>query len=233
MSDLTLITAEVCPYAQRTRIVLGEKEIAHESIEIDLDDKPDWLLDLTPTGRVPVIRHGDFVLWESAIVNEYIDGSFDGAPMRPADEQGLAVMRNEIRHFDNVFLPLVYKMLFEQDPAGQETLRAQAEEGVRFLEARLAQIQGEGPFWLGERFGLADAAVFPFLERLPVFEHYRGLALPEGCPRLQRWIDTVTPRPAVAATCHDVEWFIPLYATYASGRGSGLSAQAFRSGAAN
>ncbi len=69
VTDLTLYTAEVCPYAQRTRIVLGEKAIAHESVEVDLGDKPDWLQELTPTGRVPVIRHGDFVLWESAIIN--------------------------------------------------------------------------------------------------------------------------------------------------------------------
>ena len=137
MTDLTLYTAEVCPYAQRTRIVLGEKAIAHESVEVDLGDKPDWLQELTPTGRVPVIRHGNFVLWESAIINEYLDGSFGGAPMRPEGERGRAVMRNEIRHFDNVFLPVVYRMLFEQEPAEQAKLRGQAEEGLRYLEGRI------------------------------------------------------------------------------------------------
>lgn len=233
MSDLTLYTAEVCPYAQRTRIVLGEKAIAHESVEIDLDDKPDWLQDLTPTGRVPVIRHGDFLLWESAIVNEYLDGSFPGAAMRPYEERGLAVMRNEIRHFDNVFLPIVYKMLFEQEPAAQAALRAQAEDGLCFLEKRLAVVQEGGPFWLGESFGLVDAALFPFFERLPVFEHYRGLALPASCARLGRWLDAVSARPSVTVTCHDLAYFVPLYAHYAGGTAQGLSAQAFRSGAAN
>jgi glutathione S-transferase len=55
------------------RIVLHEKSIAHEVVEIDLDDKPEWLGELTPTRRVPVIRHDDFVLWESATVNEYLE----------------------------------------------------------------------------------------------------------------------------------------------------------------
>ena len=88
MNDLTFYTAEVCPYAQRTRILLGEKAIAHESIEIDIDDKPDWFLELTPAQRVPVIRHGDFILWESATINEYLDASFPGLALRPAEERG-------------------------------------------------------------------------------------------------------------------------------------------------
>ena len=233
MSELTLITAEVCPYAQRTRIVLGEKAIAHESVEVDLGDKPDWLLDLTPTGRVPVIRHGDFVLWESAIVNEYLDGTVEGPPLRPADERGLALMRNEIRHFDYVFLPGVYRMLFEQDPAEQQKLRGQAEEGLRFLESRIAALAGAGPYWLGAEMGLVDAALFPFFERFPVFEHYRGLSLPEDCVALRRWLDAVSERPAVSVTCHDLAYFVPLYAQYAGGTAQGLSAQAFRNGAAN
>jgi glutathione S-transferase len=233
LSDLTLYTAEVCPYAQRSRIVLGEKGIPHEQVEIDLDNKPDWLLDLTPTGRVPVIRHGDFVLWESSIVNEYLDGSFAGPAMRPTDERGCAVMRGEIRHLDSVFLPVLYRMLFEQDEAEQAKLRGEVEEGMRFLETRLEAIQADGPYWLGANMSLADAAFFPFFERVPVFEHYRGLAIPNGCTRLRRWLEAVSERPAVAATCHDLAYFIPRYAHYAGGTAQGLSAQAFRSGAAN
>ncbi len=231
--SLTLYTAEVCPYAQRTRIVLGEKGIAHEQVEIDLDDKPDWLIELTPTGRVPVIRHGDFVLWESAIVNEYLDGSFPGEALRPGDERGLAVMRGEIRHLDNVFLPVLYRMLFSQEPAEQAELRGEVEDGMRFLEGRLEALQGDGPYWLGPQMSLVDAAFFPFFERVPVFEHYRGLRIPGDCARLRRWLAVVAERPAVAETCHDLAYFIPRYAHYAGGTAQGLSAQAFRTGAAN
>ena len=87
MSDLTLYTAEVCPYAQRTRIILDMKSVDVDSIEIDLDDKPDWFLALTPAKKVPVIRHDDFLLWESATVNEYIDATFSDEILRPADER--------------------------------------------------------------------------------------------------------------------------------------------------
>lgn len=235
MNDLTFYTAEVCPYAQRTRILLGEKAIEHESIKIDIDHKPGWFLELTPAQRVPVIRHGDFILWESATINEYLDASFPGPVLRPADERGRAIMRNEIRHFDNVFLATLYKLLFEQDPAGQEHLRTAVDDGMRYLESRLETIQGAGagPFWLGAELSLADLAMYPFFERLPVFNHYRGVTMPSSCTRLRRWLDTMIERPAAAATAHDLEWFVPRYTAYASGTAQGLSAQAFRAGAAN
>ncbi|MFP6681154.1 MAG: glutathione S-transferase family protein [Gammaproteobacteria bacterium] len=233
MSQLTLYTAEICPYAQRTRIVLHEKAIEHELVEIDLDDKPDWLADLTPTNRVPVIRHDDFVLWESQTVNEYLDGSFSGVALQPADERGRAVMRNEIRHFDSVFLPALYKLLFEQDQAVQVELRAQVTEGFEFLEQRLATIQGDGPFWLGGDMSLADASMWPFFERLGVFEHYRDLVLPSTCLRLHRWFEAVAEYTSVQSTAHDLEYFLPRYTHYANGTADGLSAQAFRRGTAN
>lgn len=233
MTQLTLYTAEVCPYAQRARIVLNEKAIVHEQVEIDLDDKPDWLADLTPTNRVPVIRHDDFVLWESATVIEYLDASFPGVALRPADERGRAVMRNEIRHFDSVFLPTFYKLLFEQDENVQAELRQQVVSGFEFLEGRLEAIQGDGPYWLGPEMSLADAAMWPFFERLGVFEHYRALVLPATCMRLHRWFDTVGAHASVQATAHNLDYFLPLYTNYASGTGDGVSAQAFRSGAAN
>lgn len=233
MNQLTLYSAEVCPYAQRTRIVLHEKAIAHALIEIDLDAKPDWFLALTPTQRVLVIRHDDFILWESATVNEYLDGTYPGTPLRPSDERGRAVMRNEIRHFDSVFLPILYKLLFEQDADKQAKLREETLRGFEFLERRLEALQGDGPYWLGSRVTLADAAMWPFFERLCVFRHYRDLSLPAHCTRLHYWYDTVAERGSAQSTAHDEDYFVPRYAQYASGTADGLSARAFRAGAAN
>lgn len=236
MTELILYTAEVCPYAQRTRILLGEKSIAHEAIEIDYDDKPDWFLLITPAGRVPVIRHDDFVLWESATINEYLDATFPGPALRPSDERGRAVMRNEIRHFDNVFLPLLYKLLFAQESAEQDASRAQIYDALGFLESRLALMHdaaGGGPFWMGPELNLADLAMYPFFERFAVFDHYRSLKLPDTCQRLRDWLEAMEDRTAVSATMHDLDYFIPRYASYASGTAQGLSAQAFRAGAAN
>jgi glutathione S-transferase len=234
MSQLKLYTSEICPYAQRTRIVMGEKGINHEVVEIDIADKPDWFVQLTPGQRVPVIDHDGFILWESATIDEYLDATFDNVALRSDDERGRAIMRNEIRYFDNIYLPQLYKLLFEQSLNQQAVVRHAVRREMQSLENRLREIQGEtGPYWMGSEYGLADISMYPFFERLEVFEHYRGLTIPNDCPRLVRWLNAVRLRPAVAATAHTTEWYIPEYVAYANGQGSGVSAQAFRSGSAN
>jgi glutathione S-transferase len=234
MTQLTLYTSEICPYAQRTRIVVGAKAVEHDVVEIDIDNKTDWFAALSPTQRVQIIGHDDFLLWEAATVNEYIDASFDSAVLRPNDERGRAVMRNEIRHFDSVFLATLYKLLFEQDAVSQQVLREKNIEGLNFLEHRLGEIQGAGPYWMGTTMSLADAAMWPFFERIKaVFSYYRGLEMPIQCKRLLRWFEVVAEHPSVSLTAHDADYFLPLYTIYASGTAQGLSAQAFRGGAAN
>lgn len=236
MSTLTLYTAEICPYAQRTRMVLGEKQVAHESIEIDLDNKPDWFIAMTPGQRVPVLKHGDFVLGESATINEYLESVFDGIALTPADAKLQALMRNEIRYFDSVFLPVFYQFLFAQDSARQDQLRDDLYLKLAFLDQQIATYQqhyGGGPWWLGAELSLADLAMFPFFERFAVFDHYRGFELPAHCTRLAQWWQAMCGRQAVAATMHDLDYFIPRYTAYAGGTAQGLSAQAFRAGATN
>jgi glutathione S-transferase len=86
---------------------------------------------------------------------------------------------------------------------------------------------------MGAKITLADITAYPFFERLSVFTHYRGVTMPPSCSRLSRWLDTMQQYPTVAATSHELNWFIPRYTSYANGTASGLSAQAFRTGTAN
>ena len=236
MSTLTLYTAEICPYAQRTRMVLSEKHITHDAIEIDIDNKPDWFIAMTPGQRVPVLKHGDFVLGESATINEYLDTVFDGTKLAPVDPKLQAMMRNEIKHFDSVFLPVFYQFLFAQDSARQDELREDLYLKLVFLEQQLSVYQsanGGGPWWLGAQISLADFTMFPFFERFEVFDHYRGFELPTQCERLREWWHAMCERESAALTMHDLSYFIPRYVSYAGGTAQGLSARAFRSGATN
>ena len=236
MSTLTLYSAEICPYAQRTRMVLGEKKIAYDAIEINIDDKPDWFVAMTPGQRVPVLKHDNFVLGESATVNEYLETVFDGIELAPADPKLQAVMRNEIKYFDTVFLPVFYQFLFAQDSARQDELREDLYHKLVFLDQQIGAYQSEnsgGPWWLGTQLTLADFSMFPFFERFEVFDHYRGFELPTQCARLREWREAMCERDAVAATMHDLDYFIPRYVSYAGGKAQGLSAQAFRAGASN
>ena len=83
MSDVEIFSAEVCPYAQRTRMVLVEKGVDFTLREVDLVNKPDWFLEVLPYSKVPVIRHQGRVVYESAIINEYLDEVYPEPPMMP------------------------------------------------------------------------------------------------------------------------------------------------------
>lgn len=236
MATLTVYSAEICPYAQRTRMVLGEKKIAHDIVEIDIDNKPDWFIAMTPGQRVPVLKHGDFILAESATINEYLESVFDGSELAPTDPKLQAIMRNEIKYFDSVFLPVFYQFLFAQNSERQTELRKDLYLKLAFLDRQLGiyqQQHGGGPWWLGGCITLADFAMFPFFERFSVFDYYRGFEMPTECAYLQQWWQAMCERESVAATMHNLDYFIPRYAAYASDNAQGLSAQAFRAGATN
>src|SRR6266536_549673 len=90
----TLYTAERCPYAARVRIVLAEKGIAYDAVEIDLDDRPAWLYDKNPLGRVPVYEEDEgLVLPESRVIMEYLDERYPEPALWPTDAAERALGR--------------------------------------------------------------------------------------------------------------------------------------------
>ena len=127
--DLKLISAEVCPYAQRTRLVLQEKDISHEVVEINLRDKPDWFAEVSPYSKVPVLVHGDHTIWESTIINEYLDEVFDGPRLVPEAAAERAAMRIWIAHDDVKFVPATYKLLLAKDDSEKQALYGGGDSG--------------------------------------------------------------------------------------------------------
>src|SRR5919202_4945570 len=102
----TLYTADRCPYAARARIVLAEKGLAYEPVEIDLDDRPAWLFEKNPLGRVPVYEEeGGLVLPESRAILEYLDERYPEPPLLPADPAERALARLRIERFDELSGP--------------------------------------------------------------------------------------------------------------------------------
>ena len=96
MPVLEIISSQSCPYAQRTRMALLEKEIKSELIIIDLNNKPDWFLKITAYAKMPVIRHYKTVIFESAIINEYLEEMYPDYPLLPDDPAGSIVARTLI-----------------------------------------------------------------------------------------------------------------------------------------
>jgi glutathione S-transferase len=87
MAEIKLYSAVVCPYAHRTRLVLQEKGIDFDLIEIDLQNRPEGFTKVSPYGKVPAITHNDERVWESAIINEYLDEVFPNPPLLPSDRR--------------------------------------------------------------------------------------------------------------------------------------------------
>ena len=192
---LRLISHKLCPYVQRAVIVANEKEIGFERVDIDLSDKPDWFLQLSPTGKVPVLEvtlddGSRTVLFESAVIAEYLDEISEGS-LLPAEPLARARERAWIE-FASALLGDLYRFYTADDEGAFEGARTA-------IDGRLAQIGGEfvGPWFNGDRFGLADAAFAPAFRYFDVFDRIAGVDLLERHPRVRGWANALLKRPSV------------------------------------
>jgi glutathione S-transferase len=183
---LTLIDAERCPYVGRVRIVLAEKRIPYECVWIDLDDKPGWLYEKNPAGRVPVLEEdGGLVLPESAVIMEYLEERFPEPPLLPADPAERALARLRIWRHDDFSSPYYATRRGDQGAPARLDAALGALDSV--LEAQ--------PFLTGRDFGLADIAYVPW-----IFRGQASFGLDVSpYPSLAAWVERLLERPSVAA----------------------------------
>lgn len=182
---LTLYDAPRCPYCARVRIVLAEKDVEYEAIEIDLADRPAWLYEKNATGRVPVVEEDGWVLAESAVINEYLDERYPEPALLPPDPADRALARQRIFRHDELSGP--YYALRR----GEDGASARLDEQLAALDAVLSW----QPWLTGATFGLADVAYVPWLLRA---RDALGVPL-QGYPALAGWVERLLERPAVAA----------------------------------
>ena len=184
-STLRLIDAPRCPYCARVRIALAEKGISFETVVIDLADRPAWVYELNPIGKVPVLERDGWVLPESAVINEYLEEAFPGPALLPADPAERATARLLIFRHDDFTGP--YYALRRKEPGAEIAFAGELEA----LDAILAAT----PYLTGSGFGLADIAYVPWVLRardlLAVsFEPY---------PSIVDWLARLAGRPSIQA----------------------------------
>ncbi len=195
-----------CPFAQRTRMALIEKGLNCTLTEIDLYDRPAWFASVSPYGKVPVLRHDGVTVYESAIINQYLDEAFPQPPLMPADPAGRARARIWMDHCDTRFLPATRAVMSEDDPTSHAAAVARLGEVLRFIEQQaLAQRSPDGPFFLGDRLTLVDLQFAPFFERWGLYEQLGGAEWPADCTRLRAWLSAMQDRPSWQQTCQPVE----------------------------
>ena len=187
-ASLTLVSHALCPYVQRAAIVLKEKSVAFERLDVDLANKPDWFLRLSPLGRTPVLSVGGEAVFESAVICEYLD---ETQPPRLHPEDALARARERAwMEFGSAMLSGI-AVLYS---AGDDVALDKAYAALRGRFEQLEAVLGDGPWFAGRRFGLVDA-VFG-----PVFRYFEVIP-PEGLfdrlPRVQAWRRALAGRASV------------------------------------
>jgi glutathione S-transferase len=197
MAHYRLVSFELCPFVQRSVATLREKGVDFDIEYIDLGNKPDWFLELSPTGKVPTLEVTDdegekTVLFESVVINEYLDEVTEGR-MMPTDPLAKARARAWIE-FANGLLPLVFELTGAMD----EAQLAKVEEKLNPKLDKLEEELGEGPFFLGSDISLVDTAFLPALQRLGWFnEAYPELKSFDGRPKLARWLEALSAKESV------------------------------------
>ena len=206
MSALHLYSYASCPFAQRTRITLAEKNLDFERTEIELGNKPDWFLKVSPYGKVPCLQHGDRVLYESAIINEYLNEVFPEIPLMPSDPYLCAQARIWLHYADNYYSSASWAIsTSHHEPEKQKTEMAKLEDCFRFMESEgLGKFSGEGPFWFGDQLSLVDIQFLPWMERFPAYTALWGITVPDECARVKSWMASLQDTKGWAETSRPV-----------------------------
>ncbi|SEB86593.1 glutathione S-transferase family protein [Bradyrhizobium erythrophlei] len=197
MAALKLISHKLCPYVQRAVIALHEKGVPFERIDIDLANKPDWFLKISPLGKVPVlVVTGDdgreVALFESNVICEYIEETQGGAKLHPEN----ALTRAEHRawmEFGSAILGDLWGLETATDAATFESKR----QAVAAKFARVEAALGAGPFFAGDKFSLVDAVFAPVFRYFDLFDQLTDLAVFTHTPKVRAWRSALAQRPSV------------------------------------
>ncbi len=188
---LHLISFKTCPFVQRAVITLKHKNIDYDITFIDLAEPPDWFLELSPLAKVPVLKVDDDVLFESAVINEYLD-DITGGELQPEDPLERAKNRAWVEFASNMIGNL-YMMKMSKDEERYTRYRDALVDQLHRVEKRL----GDGPWFNGDDFSLADTAFAPLFKQNSVAQHRLSVIDPASMPKLNAWAERLLALPEV------------------------------------
>ncbi|MGA1346868.1 MAG: glutathione S-transferase N-terminal domain-containing protein [Burkholderiaceae bacterium] len=189
---MVLYSGTTCPFSQRCRFVLFEKGMDFEIRDVDLFNKPEDISVMNPYGQVPILVERDLILYESNIINEYIDERFPHPQLMPADPVMRARARLFLFNFERELFIYVHQLeRREQVKVGAKLLEG-ARQQIRDRLTQLTPIFVKNKYMLGEDFSMLDVAIAPLLWRL---DHY-GIEMPKTAAPLLRYAERIFSRPA-------------------------------------
>ncbi|MCW8917853.1 MAG: glutathione S-transferase family protein [Gammaproteobacteria bacterium] len=185
-----LVSFRICPFVQRSVIVLQEKGVDYDITYINLKEPPEWFKAISPLGKVPLLRVGDEVVFESAVIMEYLDEVYPPS-LHPLDPLRKAHNRAWIE-FASALLMAQFNMVMAQEQTACEGAEQELRDKLKLVDAQL-----RGPFFNGEAFALVDAAYAPLFMRLALLEQWQPMGLLEGLEKMQAWSKKLLARPSV------------------------------------
>jgi len=194
---MTLFSKADDPWSHRTRIVLAEKSIHVETIDVQAGNLPEDLLDLNPYQSVPTLIDRDLVLYDSRVIIEYLDERFPHPPLMPVDPVARAQFRMALYRIERDWYSLAQQI---NDPADRK-LGLRARKILRDSILASADVFKAKPYFLSDEFSLVDATIAPILWRL----HSWGIELPAQAQPVIRYANLVFARPAFRHSLSEAE----------------------------
>jgi len=194
-SVMTLFSEATCPYSHRTRMVLAEKGITVDIINLGEEHKPEDLAELNPYGTVPTLVDRDLVIYDSRLIMEYLDERFPHPPLMPVDPVSRAKSRLALYHIDRDW----YSLIGDLKKNDKQATKARKE--LRDSICSSAEVFAAKPFFLSDDFSLVDCCVAPILWRLPYF----GIELPPQARDVQKYADRIFARESFQASLSEKE----------------------------
>nr|QCC20786.1 glutathione S-transferase omega-1 [Clarias magur] len=212
--SIRLYSMRFCPFAQRARLVLNAKGINHDIININLESKPEWFLKKNPLGLVPTLEtSAGEVVYESPITCEYLDEAYPVKKLLPSSPFAKAQQKMLLEHFSKV-VPYFYKIPAGRNK-GEDVSGMEAELKEKFAKLNEVLVNRKTKFFGGDSITMIDYMMWPFFERLEVFELKHCLA---NTPELKKWTECMAEDPTVKASGHSVDTYKGFYRTYVEGK---------------
>jgi RNA polymerase-associated protein len=193
---MTLYSGTTDPYSHRTRIVLFEKDVECQIIDVDVDNKPRELADLNPYNQVPTMVDRDLVLYESLIIMEYLDERLPHPPLMPVDPVNRARARMMLMRFDRDWYSLI-PVIMGADKRAATKARNTLRDGLTVI----SPVFRDQPYLLGEEMSLVDCSLAPILWRLHVY----GIALPRQAKPIMDYAERMFGRKSFRTSLTEPE----------------------------
>jgi RNA polymerase-associated protein len=193
---MTLYSGTACPFSQRCRIVLYEKGMDFEIKDVDPTEKADEIAAMNPYSQVPILVERDLTLYESNIINEYIDERFPHPQLMPADPVMRARARLFLHNFERDLFSHLYDIVH-----GTPKVAEKARMIVRDNLTQIAPIFNKQKYMLGDDYSMLDVAIAPLLWRLD----YYGIQLPKQATPLLKYAERLFTRPAFIEALTPIE----------------------------